>query len=90
MPNGRPPGNIPDLRIWDGDIEVATHIGPTFWSMEYRLNYGQPEVPRPGAGTIWGFNFSRTFRGKEYAQWVRVYGPQGAHNPDDFGQLLFE
>ena len=88
LPNDGLPANIDDLRVWNGDIDVATYVGPSYWSMEYRLNYRQPEVPQPQRGTIWGFNFARTYRGKEYTQWVRVYG-RGVHSPNDFGVLLF-
>ena len=75
-------------RAWDADGEAAAHVGEDLWSLEYRLDFGQPQLPRPKPGTVWGFNFSRTFRGREYAQWVRTFG-LNAHNPDGFGQLLF-
>ena len=35
------------------------------------------------AGSIWGFNFARTFRGREYTQWTRAYG-HNVMNPDHF------
>ncbi len=73
---------------WDIDGEAAAHVGEDFWSLEYRLEFGQPQLPRPKPGTVWGFNFVRTFRGREYTQWVRTFG-MNAHNPDDFGLLLF-
>ena len=73
---------------WDADGEAAAHIGDDLWSLEYRLEFGQPQLQRPRPGTVWGFNFSRTFRGQEYTQWVRTSGVD-AHNPDDFGVLLF-
>ena len=89
LPIGLPDRGITDEeRAWNAHSEAAAHVGPSFWSMEYRLNYGQPQVPRPEPGTVWGFNFARTYRGKEYTQWVRVYGFL-AHTPDDFGVLLF-
>ena len=75
-------------RAWEADGQAAAHVGDDLWSMEYRLDFGQPQLPRPKPGTVWGFNFSRTFRGREYAQWVRTFGIS-AHNPDDFGALLF-
>ena len=75
-------------RAWDADGEAAAHIGDDLWSLEYRLEFGQPQLLRPKPGTVWGFNFSRTFRGLEYAQWVRTFG-LNAHNPDGFGLLLF-
>ncbi len=75
-------------RAWDADGEAAAHVGDDLWSLEYRLEFGQPQLQRPKPGTVWGFNFSRTFRGREYAQWVRTFGIS-AHNPDDFGALLF-
>ena len=75
-------------RAWDADGEAAAHVGEDLWSLEYRLDFGQPQLPRPKPGTVWGFNFIRTFRGREYTQWVRTFGSD-AHNPDDFGLLLF-
>ena len=75
-------------RAWDADGEAAAHVGEDLWSLEYRLDFGQPQFPRPKPGTVWGFNFIRTFRGREYTQWVRTFGSD-AHNPDDFGLLLF-
>ena len=75
-------------RAWDADGEAAAHVGDDLWSLEYRLEFGQPQFPRPKPGTVWGFNFIRTFRGREYTQWVRTFGSD-AHNPDDFGLLLF-
>ena len=75
-------------RAWEADGEAAAHVGDDLWSLEYRLDFGQPQLPRPEPGAVWGFNFSRTFRGREYAQWVRTFGIS-AHNPDDFGALLF-
>ena len=77
-----------DERAWDIDGQAAAHVGDDLWSLEYRLEFGQPQLPRPRPGTVWGFNFIRTFRGREYTQWVRTFGSD-AHNPDDFGLLLF-
>ena len=57
--------------------------------MEYRLPLGSEDVPMPRPGDIWGFNLVRVFRGSEYAQWTRTYG-RNAHQPDQFGLLLFK
>ncbi len=82
-------GNVSDeARAWNADSEAAAHVGADFWSLEYRVNFGQPEVPKPTSGTVWGFNFARTFRGKEYTQWTRSYGGN-VMNPEHFGVLLF-
>jgi len=72
---------------WNADSEAAVHVGEDFWSLEYRLAFGQEELPPPGPGTMWGFNLVRVFRGAEYSQWVRTYS--GGHSPDDFGLLIF-
>jgi len=72
---------------WNADAEVAAHVGADFWSLEYRLDLGQREVPQPSSGDVWGFNFVRVFRGVEYSQWVRTY--EGGHRPDEFGLLVF-
>ena len=75
-------------REWEADGQAAAHVGDDLWSVEYRLEFGQPELPRPKPGAVWGFNFVRTFRGREYTQWVRTFG-MNAHDPEDFGDLLF-
>ena len=73
---------------WKAGGEVAAHIGADFWSVEYRLDLGSKEFPRPAPEAIWGFNVVRVFRGAEYSQWVRTYS--GGHSPDDFGLLRFK
>ena len=75
-------------REWEADGRAAAHVGDDLWSVEYRLEFGQPQLPRPKPGTVWGVNFVRTFRGREYTQWVRTFG-MNAHSPDEFGALLF-
>ena len=62
-------------------------MGDDRWSVEIALRFADPELPSPQAGTLWGFNFVRTYRGAEFSQWVRTYG--NAHSPDDFGVLRF-
>jgi len=73
---------------WNADAQAVAEVGRDFWSLEYRLDFGQDEVPKPESGSEWGFNFVRVFRGAEYSQWVRTY--EGGHQPDDFGLLIFE
>jgi hypothetical protein len=73
--------------FWNADAEVAAYVGEDFWSLEYRLDFGQREVPQPSSGDLWGFNFVRVFRGVEYSQWVRTY--EGGHRLDEFGLLVF-
>lgn len=76
------------VESWDAEGESAVIVGDDFWSVEYRLNVGRNEFPQPEPGMLWGFNFIRVYRGSEYSQWVRTYGGN-AHQPDDFGLLLF-
>ena len=59
---------------WNADARAAVEVGRDFWSAEYRLDFGQDEVPKPEVGAEWGFNFVRVFRSAEYSQWVRTYG----------------
>jgi hypothetical protein len=73
---------------WNASATAAVEVGRDFWAAEYRLDFGQDEVPKPEAGTEWGFNFVRVFRGAEYSQWVRTY--HGGHQPDEFGLLVFK
>lgn len=72
---------------WSGDIRVAAHVGDDFWSLEFRLNFGQEQLPAPQPGAVWGFNLVRNFRGEQYNQWVRTYG--SGLQPDQFGMLVF-
>lgn len=59
-------GNVSDeARAWNANGEAAAHIGVDYWSLEYRLDLGQAEAPKPASGTVLGFNCARTFRGKE-------------------------
>lgn len=74
---------------WDADVDVAAHVGDTFWSLEVVFRFREPRLPAPGSGDIWGFNLVRTYRGAEYSQWVRTFG-DGGHTPDDFGFLVFQ
>ena len=76
------------VESWDAEGKSAVYVGDDFWSVEYRLSVGQNEFPQPEPGMLWGFNFIRVYRGSEYSQWVRTYGGN-AHQPDDFGLLLF-
>ena len=90
-PLAEPPtidGRIDEVEGWDAYGEAAVHVGADFWSVEYRLPVATDDFPRPRPGAIWGFNFVRVFRGSEYSQWVRTYGGN-AHQPDDFGLLVF-
>ena len=41
----------------------------------------------PAPGQMWGANFIRVYRGKEFVQWVRT--SRNAMQPDQFGVLLF-
>jgi hypothetical protein len=72
---------------WNADARAVAMVGRDFWSLEYRLDFGDVEVPQAKSGAEWGFNFVRVFRGAEYSQWVRTY--DGGHRPDDFGLLIF-
>ena len=72
---------------WNARGKAKVHVGRDFWSLEYRLDFGQKELPAPQSGSLWGFNFVRVHRGAEYSQWVRTYS--GGHSPDDFGLLVF-
>jgi tetratricopeptide (TPR) repeat protein len=73
---------------WNARSEVGASVGVDHWALEYKLGFGQKEVPAPAPGTLWGANVVRVFRASEYSQWVRTYGGL-AHTPDDFGVLLF-
>lgn len=81
-------GGLQSPVSWNADGAAAVSVGDSSWSVEYRLPLGTARFPAPRPGAIWGFNLVRVYRGSEYAQWVRTYGTD-AHQPDDFGLLLF-
>lgn len=73
---------------WDAHVDIGAHVGEAAWSLEIAVRFDDHHLPRPAAGTTWGFNFVRTHRGAEYSQWVRTFAT-GGHSPDDFGFLVF-
>lgn len=80
--NGRRPPQ------WNARARVAAQVGPEAWTVECRIEWDGEELPTPAAGTHWGLNFVRTYRGAEYSQWVRTYS--GGHSPEDFGLAVFD
>ena len=73
---------------WDADAEVGAFVSDDAWSAEVVLRFGEPWLPRPGPGDVWGANFVRSHRGSDYSQWVRTF-VGGGHAPDEFGFLVF-
>ncbi|MCY3735228.1 MAG: HEAT repeat domain-containing protein [Gemmatimonadaceae bacterium] len=73
---------------WDADAEVGAFVSDDAWSAEVVLRFGEPWLPRPGPGDVWGANFVRSHRGADYSQWVRTF-VGGGHAPDEFGFLVF-
>lgn len=73
---------------WRAQDVVAVYVGDDHWSIEYQLDFAGQEFPKPAAGSTWGFNLVRVFRGQEYSQWARTYS--GGHSPNDFGVLRFQ
>ena len=74
---------------WDAEAEVGAFVSDDAWSVEVVLRFGEPWLPRPKRGDVWGANFVRCHRGAEYSQWVRTF-VGGGHAPDEFGFLLFQ
>ena len=52
---------------WNPECEAATQVGDDHWSMEYRLELGQPGLPMPDAGDIWGVAIQRNYR--KHLEW---------------------
>ena len=76
-------------RSWSVEMEVDTHIGADFWSLECRIPFAQKNLLAPKSGDVWGANFTRDFRDKAHSsQWVYTYGEY--HQVGSFGLLLFE
>ena len=59
---------------WEPGVEGAAFVGEDFWSIECRIPYAQQGLPKPRPGDVWGFNFVRLFRGRDYSQWVVARG----------------
>ena len=75
-------------RAWTVESEAATHVGDDFWSMEYRVEFGQqPEIPVPVKGSRWGVDIQRSFRTEEWSSWTPEYPDEAAKN---YGWFLFE
>lgn len=74
---------------WNVDSETAAHVGDDFWSVEYRMAFGdQPQIPRPDRGTRWGVDIQRGFRDhQEWSMWTRDFDeiPGGK-----FGWFVFQ
>jgi tetratricopeptide (TPR) repeat protein len=73
---------------WPLEVEVATHVGADFWSVEFKAVFDRELFPRPESDALWGFNLVRNYRGEQYNQWVRTYG--NGMQPDQFGILHFQ
>ena len=72
----------------DFESEAAAHIGDSFWSVEYRLDFGQPDLPKPTPGTIWGVDVQRGLRrGEEWSHWTRSFPDAAAL--ETYGWFLF-
>ena len=74
---------------WEPEVEGASFVGEDFWSVECRIPYGQQGFPQAKPGDLWGFNFVRVWRGRDYSQWV-VDFRDGTWHADKFGFLRFE
>lgn len=74
--------------VWVGKVSHAAFVGPDFWSVEMKIDFGQQELPAPGPGTIWGAELVRNFRGQQYCQWVRT--DRGGLAADQYGLLRFQ
>ena len=79
-----------EWRSWSTQVEAATTVADTFWSVEVAIAVGGLKGASFAPGDIWGFNIARVRIGNasEFAQWVPTYGY--SHRPDRFGYLLFE
>lgn len=76
-------------RSWNSDARIGARVHDTGWVLELAIPFDGHRLPRPSAGTVWGFNFVRTYRGAEFSQWVRTFS-SGGHSPDDFGFVVFQ
>ena len=73
---------------WDADSQAAGYVGENFWSLECRVTLGQPDIPKPEPGALWGVNIHRGYRlNVEISQWRHTYWPGPPQ--DSFGWFLF-
>lgn len=72
---------------WNGEYEVATHVGENFCSAEIGIAATQFDK-EINPGDVWGFNVARICiaNAAEYGQWVPTYGR--ALRPERFGFLI--
>ena len=69
--------------------QAAAYVGDDFWSIEYKLEFGQPDVLRPASGVIWGVAAQRGFRSAdEWSQWTPGFSDMTA--PESFGWFRFK
>ena len=40
-------------KTWNSLSDAAAFVGEDSWSEEFKLVFGQPEIPRPTKGTLW-------------------------------------
>ena len=72
---------------WNPEGEAAAHIGDDFWSMEYRLVFGQPGIPRPEKGDTWAVDLQRNYRESlEWSAWTLDVDGYGK----TYGWFLFQ
>jgi hypothetical protein len=73
---------------WDAESQAAGYVGEGFWSLECRVTLGQPYIPKPEPGALWGVNIHRGYRlNVEISQWRHTYWPGPPQ--DSFGWFLF-
>ena len=78
----------PDFSI-DWESEADAFVSDDYWSLEFKLVLGQPDVPMPAPGTIWGVDVSRGYRGgAEWSQATPNFPDMEAI--EAFGWFLFE
>ena len=79
---------------WTVDSEAAGYVGDTFWSVEYKLLFGQEgteleeEIPHPISGSLWAVDIQRGYRAAvSWSQWTRSYPDMWAQ--ESYGFFLF-
>ena len=79
-----------DAPGWDGEMEVAARIEPTYWTLEKAIAVQSLDGVEIQPGDVWGFNLVRARIGlaAEHCQWLPTYG--FTHRPDYFGMLIFD
>jgi pectate lyase len=77
---------------WNPDWRVKTSVGKDCWNAEIAIPFKELNAAAPKTGqSVWGVNFFRLYRGKEYSEWSQASQASSGNSyaPEKFGVLVF-